>query len=263
MSIFSVSDMIEASHFRLVRRLVLRNNAINDEGAKTIADALINDSRLTRVSFLDLSANGIGDEGAKSIAGVLRNNTFLRHLILNGNWIGDEGAKSIAGALEENKSLRILSLEHTRINYDGAMSIVKALEKNSTLIQLSLPGRFGSHIKCTQEYLFQLRIEIAQRVAHVAAEFSSVALVLFRRFPSLPCRLLAEICANALATKVFEESSNAISKNLDSCPFFPVEIDEKRVCKFLIFESLECEFKKRLSNEDEDEERPSKRVNIA
>ncbi|XP_078525161.1 leucine-rich repeat-containing protein 71 isoform X2 [Lissotriton helveticus] len=83
-----------------VANLVLRNNQIDDEGAKLIGLAISN-LKLTNKNLvsLNLSFNHIGNDGAGSIAEVLRRNRSLLWLDLSHNRIKDEGAAKLAEVL--------------------------------------------------------------------------------------------------------------------------------------------------------------------
>ncbi|XP_069073966.1 leucine-rich repeat-containing protein 71 isoform X2 [Pleurodeles waltl] len=89
-----ITEDVTASH------LVLRNNKIDDEGAKLIGQALSN-LKLGHKSLvsLNLSYNHIGNEGAGSIAEGLRRNRSLLWLDLSHNRIKDEGATKLAEVL--------------------------------------------------------------------------------------------------------------------------------------------------------------------
>ena len=67
-------------------------------------------AHLERMTKLDLDDSAIEDEGAKFIAFALVTNTTLKELDLADKSIGDESAKAIARALEENTSLVKLDL---------------------------------------------------------------------------------------------------------------------------------------------------------
>lgn len=84
----------------IVANLVLRNNKIDDKGAKLIGQAISN-LKLTHKSLvsLNLSFNHIGNDGAGSIAEVLRRNRSLLWLDLSHNHIKDEGAMKLAEVL--------------------------------------------------------------------------------------------------------------------------------------------------------------------
>ncbi|XP_073466333.1 leucine-rich repeat-containing protein 71 isoform X1 [Aquarana catesbeiana] len=89
-----ISDDIVLSH------IFLRNNKINDEGARLISQALRSLKMTNKnLASLVLSYNHITDEGARYIAQALRFNRSLLSLNLSSNQIGDEGALALAEVL--------------------------------------------------------------------------------------------------------------------------------------------------------------------
>ncbi|XP_078064193.1 leucine-rich repeat-containing protein 71, partial [Mustelus asterias] len=82
------------------QHLTLRNNQIDDAGAKLIGDALSTIKKHNKtVLSLNLSFNHITDIGATHIANGLRLNRTLLWLSLAYNQIGDKGATSLAEVL--------------------------------------------------------------------------------------------------------------------------------------------------------------------
>lgn len=102
-----------------VKVLLLRNNAISDEGAKAIADFLESN---TTITICDLSDNDIGDEGAKALARMLGKNTTLKDLDLFHNAIGDDGGKALAEALKKCKlddfDISANDIQDTELEYE-------------------------------------------------------------------------------------------------------------------------------------------------
>ena len=95
------------------------------------------------------------------------------------------------------------------------------------------------------EYLMDLRRELPGEVSRIAADFSTAALALVH-FRLLPLGLVAEIFASGLALKVFEDLTKEKNKETRSANGQAVDIDQERVCKFLILEPLYKAFKDRL-----------------
>ena len=59
---------------------------------------------------MDLVRNQIGDPGAQALAEALPQNSSLTKLDLYGNEIGDEGAQAIATALQNNLQVTVYGL---------------------------------------------------------------------------------------------------------------------------------------------------------
>ena len=82
------------------------------EGPKAIADALLVNTSLTKIS---LASNPLKEEGTKVICDALKSNSTLKELDLNGSGYtsgiigGSAGAKHVADMLGVNTSLTNLS----------------------------------------------------------------------------------------------------------------------------------------------------------
>ena len=68
-------------------------NFIGDDGVKTIADALVNNSSL---AHLDMHSCGIRDRGLGSISAMLKSNKSVESLNLRANYIQDYGIQVLA-----------------------------------------------------------------------------------------------------------------------------------------------------------------------
>ena len=121
----------------------LNNNNIGDSGAAAVAEALKNNTALTR---LYLHYNTIGDIGAVAIAGALKSNTVTT-LYLEHNNIGDSGAAALAEALKKNTALTTLWLQHNNIGDSGAAALVEMLESNTALTALGLGN--NNNVTCS------------------------------------------------------------------------------------------------------------------
>ncbi|XP_075463773.1 leucine-rich repeat-containing protein 71 isoform X2 [Ascaphus truei] len=110
------NPLAQQSYYKLIRddlllaHLSLRNNKINDEGARLISEAL-QSLKMTNKNLisLNLSFNHIADPGARYIAEALRLNRSLLTLNLSNNQIRDDGAEALAEVLGH------LSLTHKEI----------------------------------------------------------------------------------------------------------------------------------------------------
>ncbi len=123
-------------------------NALRGRPIKILSsyDCAIHDivPALTDCTFPELEAycfndNPIGDEGAKCIADkLLQSAPKLKSLFLCNCGISDQGAQSIANALILNETLEELDLPGNNISIEGVASFAKALRSNHTLQHLDL-----------------------------------------------------------------------------------------------------------------------------
>ena len=131
------------------------DNAIGDDGAVALAEALHHNSTLKE---LYLSTNSIGDDGAVALAKALHHNSTLKILYLSYNGISDDGAVALAKALHHNSTLDGLILSDNSISDDGAEALAKALCHNSTLETLRLYGNDGTGKKGTHQLIESLAL---------------------------------------------------------------------------------------------------------
>ncbi|KQK84041.1 protein NLRC3 [Amazona aestiva] len=115
--------------------LSLQHNAIKEEGATFLAEALLTNHRLTT---LHLQKNAVGAHGASRIAEALKQNCSLKELILSSNSVGDNGSVALAEALKVNHSLQSLDLQSNSISSAGVTALTEALCSNKGLINLNL-----------------------------------------------------------------------------------------------------------------------------
>ncbi|XP_044530966.1 leucine-rich repeat-containing protein 71 [Gracilinanus agilis] len=116
------NPIVEQSYHRLmvpestIMHLSLRNNKIDDHGARLLGQALstLRTSNRTLVS-LNLGYNHIGDEGASHIAQGLRLNRSLLWLSLAHNRIQDQGAMKLAEVLQPFELTHIEVVERRRL----------------------------------------------------------------------------------------------------------------------------------------------------
>lgn len=116
-----------STYYNQVKRIVLRGNCINIQGAQAIATTLKAGVELNSIS---IEWNQLGSPGAIFIAESLAGNKTLAHLDLRNNGIGDDGACSLAAAVAENSTLVVLDLRWNQINDRGALAFESVL-KNS------------------------------------------------------------------------------------------------------------------------------------
>ena len=118
-------------HCSALRELFLRQNRINNRGARALAGLFDTQSRDGSTSVtknggpyleVDMSYNQIGDNGALSLAESLKNSASVRRLDLKCNKIGDKGAMAITRAIMD-KDCQLQIWNH-RITEKGSRAIV-------------------------------------------------------------------------------------------------------------------------------------------
>ncbi len=102
------------------------DNPIGDEGAKCIADKLLQSA--PKLKVLSLCNCGISDQGAQSIANALILNETLEVLDLSGNNISIEGVASFAKALRSNHTLWYLDLTDSTVGWSNTATQYKDLQ---------------------------------------------------------------------------------------------------------------------------------------
>lgn len=121
----------------VLRKLVLRGNAIGDIGALSLSSSLENNMVLTK---LILSKNVISDRGCIGIAEMLKVNTSLTYLALDRNQIGNEGIIAIGRALQiDNITLRFLWLnDNFNVTDIGVSIFIETFRQNTALFSVNL-----------------------------------------------------------------------------------------------------------------------------
>jgi hypothetical protein len=118
--------------------VLLGTNAIGDEGARTVADALEPGHGL---ETLYLGCNRIEAGGATALADRLAGDGTVRAVWLKRNPVGDAGARAMAGMLRRNAAVRTLDLVNTGLTGDGLRALLDALiEREVPLERLFLGG---------------------------------------------------------------------------------------------------------------------------
>ena len=118
---------------KTLKELIINNCEITSTGATAIANSLQHN---TSLEVLDMSYNAIGKDGATAIAQAITNNKTLKELIINNCEITSIGATAIANSLQHNTSLEDLVMSSNAIGKDGATAIAQAITNNKTLKEL-------------------------------------------------------------------------------------------------------------------------------
>jgi len=117
-----------------LRRLLINNAAIGDEGAAAISDLL----KCIRVEELQLRHNSIGSDGSALIADALNDDESMTALLLGWNDLGITGTEFIADSVRKNKVLEILDLDGNDLGEEGAAAMSLAVQENTSITSLWL-----------------------------------------------------------------------------------------------------------------------------
>jgi len=133
-----------------LRHLVLSGNIkLGGDGVRRLVQgALLNATgeAVSGLEVLELAHMKVGADGAKHLAAALVNNTRLRHVVLREyNDIGDEGAEALAEALRHNVHLRSLDLAGpgNNISANGTRALLAAFQASPSLVLLELEANPG------------------------------------------------------------------------------------------------------------------------
>ncbi|MEU6507572.1 gala protein [Streptomyces sp. NPDC046942] len=120
--------------------VLLGTNAIGDDGARTVADALVDGHGL---HTLYLGCNRIGPEGVTALADALTTDGTVRALWLKRNPVGDDGARALAALLRRTTTLRTLDLVNTGLTTDGLRALCDALTSRPSPVERLFLGGNG------------------------------------------------------------------------------------------------------------------------
>ncbi|WP_328457287.1 gala protein [Streptomyces sp. NBC_00386] len=120
--------------------ILLGTNAIGDEGARTVADALADGHGL---HTLYLGCNRIGPDGVTALTDALTTDATVHALWLKRNPVGDHGARALAAMLRNNTTLRTLDLVNTGLTTDGLRALCETLTNRPTPVERLFLGGNG------------------------------------------------------------------------------------------------------------------------
>ncbi|MGC4985138.1 gala protein [Streptomyces sp. DT193] len=120
--------------------ILLGTNAIGDEGARTVADALADSHGL---HTLYLGCNRIGPDGVTALTDALTTDTTVHALWLKRNPVGDHGARALAAMLRRNTTLRTLDLVNTGLTTDGLRALCETLTNRTSPVERLFLGGNG------------------------------------------------------------------------------------------------------------------------
>lgn len=113
--------------------LLLGNNMIGDDGAKLVADFLMDKAKKTRITTLYLCACNITSIGARYLCDAIATSPEITILWLKRNPIGIDGVKAIADLMKTNKSIKSIDLMNVAMLDEGCCYLFDALKNNNTL----------------------------------------------------------------------------------------------------------------------------------
>ncbi|GGT16184.1 gala protein [Nonomuraea spiralis] len=125
--------------------LLLGTNAIGNDGARIIADALVPGHGL---ETLYLGCNRIDAAGAEVLAGRLAADTAVRAVWLKRNPVGDDGVLALAAMLRRNTTIRTLDLVNTGLTREGLRALLGALTERPTPVERLFLGGNGLGPEC-------------------------------------------------------------------------------------------------------------------
>lgn len=138
--------------YRGLKQLLLDNNKLECQGAKTLALALPH----MELEDLNLGFNGIKWDGMLGIINSSSASRTLRSLTLSGNAIDDNVSVALANMLAVNTVLSALYLDHTGLSPHAEKMIANGIARNKHLALQVLTGmdlgkalvQLGSPIEC-------------------------------------------------------------------------------------------------------------------
>ncbi|KAI9908037.1 hypothetical protein PsorP6_003824 [Peronosclerospora sorghi] len=116
------------------------NKRLGPEGCAMVARSMVTNHTVRKLVIRD---HAIGDDGAITLSIMLCNNTTLKSLELYGNSISDRGGEALAQALYGQDSLaqlclKSLDLVQNRITWKRAQILLDALEVNLRLEAINM-----------------------------------------------------------------------------------------------------------------------------
>jgi len=113
-----------------LKHLDLSNNVISAEAAKSVADAIINN---TDFEHLNLSNCNLLKERLNVILEAAKRVSSLKYLNLSANIVDDKMASKVAALILNNQSLNYLSLSNCAIQETGFLKIAESLTSTNLL----------------------------------------------------------------------------------------------------------------------------------
>ncbi|MEU6017113.1 gala protein [Streptomyces sp. NPDC047515] len=121
--------------------VLLGTNALGDEGARAVADALAPGGHGLRTVYL--GCNRIGTDGVTALADALAEDDTVRALWLKRNPVTDAGVRALVPMLRRNTVLRTLDLVNTGLTADGLGALLAVLTERSQPVERLFLGGNG------------------------------------------------------------------------------------------------------------------------
>merc|ERR1712137_887951 len=182
-----------------VKRLLLGNNIIGDEGAKSIAKAIRNNA-VPNMDTWYIAGNNISEVGIQPICEALYSSVNIKALWLKRNPLLPAGVRHVAGLLKHNRSIVTLDLDNCGVLDEGVSYLVEGLKENPTVLHLYL-GVNG----ITHEGVSTLAQYLATPSASLATLFLSV-----NRVGDKGCEILSTMFEKNVHLRRLSLASNRI-----------------------------------------------------
>lgn len=118
-----------------LKKLILSQCSIQDEGAITLSKALVDNTEILEVYLED---NKIGESGIKAISEKILTKNSLQVLVVSHNLINSKGAEYISENLINATGIRSLFMNSNQIGDEGCEYLAKGIKENNSLYELSL-----------------------------------------------------------------------------------------------------------------------------
>jgi Ran GTPase-activating protein (RanGAP) involved in mRNA processing and transport len=120
---------------RYLRKLILSDNGICDNGIEIVCDTINAGSRLVH---FDMSGNAFGRRGVEYLCKMLETENRVTEFVCENNQLGDIGATMMAQSLVCNSTLKMLNIAANGIGAMGIEAIAIMLGSNNTICSLSI-----------------------------------------------------------------------------------------------------------------------------
>ena len=162
---------------KLIQRLLLRDNGLNDDGVIKIAQSLCKHSKLR---FFNLQRNNITEKAGEAMASIISSNNKLEELRVGENVLR-LGVIKIATALKNISSLKVLDLTNSHIPEQAADDLSDVIIANSLVEKLLLnDNNLGSSMAviagacCNNSHLKQFCIKNTGISEAVAGDLAAI-----------------------------------------------------------------------------------------
>jgi len=120
---------------RYLRKLILCDNGICDDGIEIICDTIVSGSRIVH---FDISGNAFGVLGVEYLCTMLETENRVTEFVCENNEVGDIGVTMLSFSLVYNTTLKMLNIAANGVGPVGIEAIAIMLGSNSTICSLSI-----------------------------------------------------------------------------------------------------------------------------